>query len=254
VEHLLFDLRKGNNNNREVIEMKTTLLMMSLILTTVFTASLPSKASDDFWSAYSDNIRYNHYTQNPHGVQMTDKQNIGVFSKSFSQSFAMRLSEITKDRKFIAIICSFSKQPDKCVLDPIKQQMFKEIAFISNPDLSQKTIKKISRIYSKNLYSSKNTGKTGSGSFKLGLNIETLKPTLSTGFKFRNGISLKSILEMNGNSRMSITKNRLSFEIFPNDSIVKYQIPNPSFSKRNIYIYYSIKNHSAVLGNSMIDW
>ncbi|HOO56867.1 MAG TPA: hypothetical protein PLN69_08580 [bacterium] len=110
-------------------------------------------AATEFWEHYADYITYNYVVKAgavPEvGInqRLTSHEVLSVATKSFSQSFGIRIAEVAKDHRALLLVCMFSSEPERCYVDNVIQTTFDEIKLLKAPGFSQRFIKKFGKYY-----------------------------------------------------------------------------------------------------------
>lgn len=114
-----------------------------------------SVRASDFWETYSKKLTYNYSVksgsipaQSDYGRRLSNDEMLSVLTKSFSQALGERLTVMAEQRSYVAIICIFHPEPEKCFADHVIGATFNEVHFVNAPGVSQKLMKKLSRYYS----------------------------------------------------------------------------------------------------------
>jgi len=137
------------------MKMKTRI---TVILTALMVMTGIQCNARDFWALYGERLMHNYAVRAGTGAdldinrRLSSDEIVSIATKSFSQSFGTRVTEIAMDRRGALIVCAFTKEPDRCYLDAVLEGMFNELHFMNAPGFSQKFIKKAQKFYSRGLF------------------------------------------------------------------------------------------------------
>ena len=238
--------------------------MLKKILLTLIVLTLPIAArANDIWQEYSTHLTYNYLikTNLQTNNRLTNKESVDLITKSFSQSLGLRLTSVAHEKRFIGIVCIFSREPEKCVFDNISKPVFEEIGFIKMPEISQKNLKKISKtLFSSQFFKNDTKNKlkesksipTNKINFKYGVDSNSLAPTIKFPFYTYNHIYVEPKINLKKVFTVTFIKDRWLLDIENGDVTLKYYIPQKLFLKNNLVISYSSK--TIQLENSIIKW
>lgn len=230
--------------------------MKKITLLTLFLAFMTPIAgvAEDFWTECGNRLTYNYSIKTNFQTQETlsNQELLGIATKSFSQSFGTRFSNISKQNSFLGLVCAFSKEPEKCFVDIVMNDLFDEIQIINAPEISQNILNKTRATLKNTMFdntSYKNKVKRSSEipknkifNPKFGIEKNTLTPVVKFPFFTYYGIYVEPQIDINKSFTLSLMKNRMTLDITEDYTILKYQIPKQSFLKKDITISYSAGN------------
>lgn len=237
--------------------------MLRKTLLTLLMLLLPIVAnSKDIWEEYSTHLTYNYLIKTNFNTSnnLSNQETFDIMTKSFSQSFGLRFSSVAHQKTFMALVCAFSNQPEKCLFDSISNDVFNEIHFINAPEISQKNLKRLNKFLSSQIFSnetkfklkeSKSTSHTKLN-FKYGIDSDTFMPIVKFPFYTYKNIYIEPKIDLKKNITLTFIKDRWVLEIENNQTTLKYYIPHKLFLRDNIVISY----RSGIVGieNSLIVW
>lgn len=132
--------------------MKTTARV--IILTAVFAPLCLMARADDFWDSYSKNVVYHYSVKTAAipdiprtGLRLSNDEMTAILTKSFSRALGERLTDVADKRSYVAIVCIFHPEPERCFADNVLDATFDEVHFVKAPRFSQKFLKKLSNYY-----------------------------------------------------------------------------------------------------------
>lgn len=108
----------------------------------------------DFWETYSTGIMYHYSVKTGSipdiprtGLRLSNDEVTAILTKSFSRALGERLTDVADKKSYVAIVCIFHPEPERCFADNILDATFDEVYFINAPKFSQKFLKKMSKYY-----------------------------------------------------------------------------------------------------------
>jgi hypothetical protein len=135
--------------------MKRT-AMLATLTAVIMTIAAPAAATE-FWETYATRLVYNYsikagaVPEEGMNQRLTSHEVLGVASKSFSQSFGDRFTEVAHANRFTVIVCIFSPAPESCYFNNVSDKVFGEIKLVKAPKIPQKILKRLNRFYAVSL-------------------------------------------------------------------------------------------------------
>lgn len=207
----------------------------------------PAVGAKNFWDTYSNKLVYNYAIKSgdvyAEGMnqRLAPHEVLSVSSKSFSQSFGTRVSEVAKEHRAFAIVCIFSRTPEKCYLDSVMKTTFDEIEFLHAPNISQKMIKKFGRFYTASLMKPKEiegkeeraSGVSRKKNFnpRFGFTLNDMELYAAAPFYTFRGIYVEPILGTVHGPSVSLMKNGVSLDFDREGLAIQYKT-KPVLSER----------------------
>lgn len=248
-------------------------IRIAIILIVAAIASTPATAKD-FWEKCGERMVENYAVKAGEGMapgmsqRLTSKQVASIATKSFSQSFGERFSEIANDKQLLALVCVFSKEGERCLLDPVMKDIFGEIHFVNEPGFSQKFIKKMSRFYTGPSKSrdSKSDRIKRSGSVKphkkfnprFGFVMNDFEPVVSSPFYTFGNIYVEPVYGLRKGASLGLMKDDWFIDLYSDRATIKYSFKN-KFAGVKLYgkimpsITYST-NGEITVQNTVFNW
>jgi len=235
-------------------------ILLMIILTTFFPSNVYTQ---DFWGTYGNNLGYNYMTRSNSLSVLSQHKHVNMLTKSFSQSLSNRFVEAANDRKLMAIVCIFSREPEKCFLQPVTQALFDEVGFINAPKLSQKNFKKLVEFAKSNLSLNsfpnkrslaKQTPRRKPFNLRLGYDLPRREAVISAPFYTYLGINIQPRYKTRDGFAIGMVRNQLTVDLYTHAVTAQYNMPNKSFKKKYIALSYSTKTKAIQLSNSLFVW
>ncbi len=227
---------------------KTVRTIRVLILATAIGwMSAPQALATDFWATYSSTFMSNYTAKTgmamEHGMseRLTEREVLGMATKSFSQSFGARFSEVARDNRGLLIVCIFSREPERCYMDSVLKTTFDEIHFVPAPGFSQKFIKKFARVYSASLMKPRSihgreeraAGVPRKKNFnpRFGFSLDGFELVAAAPFYTYKGIYVEPLWGTSNGVGLSLTKGRIGLMFDHDSAAVQYHIPKSSLTQ-----------------------
>ena len=129
-------------------------LRITGIIISLIAVCIPARSAD-FWDLYSENLMYNYSVKTgtipdttQYGQRLDNDEVFSILTKSFSQALGERISKVAKQQKGATLICFFTDEPERCVVDNVLEATFDEVHFINAPGFSNRFLKKLRKYYS----------------------------------------------------------------------------------------------------------
>lgn len=242
------------------------IITLSLLLGGIMTAHA---SATDFWTIYSDKIATNFSVKTGAVLEqgmsnkLTEREILALATKSFSQSFGARFSEVAHDTRGLLIVCIFSREPERCYMDNVLKTTFDEIHFVPTPGFSQKFLKKFSQKYSSTLMQPKSlygreiraAGVPRRKNFnpRFGFKLDGFELIASAPFYTYKNIFVEPIWGTSQGAGISFTKGRVGLELEDGGASIQYLLlKNANKSSQMTLLIRT--NGSVYLENTFYTW
>jgi hypothetical protein len=247
-------------------------LMGSIIITALaavcVTAAATRATATEFWETYSKKFAYNYAVKSGSFYEpgmkqkLTSHELLAVSSRSFSQSFGMRFSEVARSHRALVFVCIFSREPERCYLDSVMKTTFGEIQIIPQPYFSQKFVKKFSKFYTSSLMQPKSISEKAMRASgvpqhrkvnpRFGFSLNDFEPIAAMPFYTYRGIYVEPQWGMIHGPSLSFLKDRVSLDFDRDGAAFQYVLPE-SFSTHT-QLKLTIRSDEIYLDNVFLTW
>lgn len=223
----------------------------------------------EFWGKYGEKLVYNYtikagvIPEMGMGQRLSSDEVFSIATKSFSQSFGERFSELAWDKSGMLLVCAFGKEAEKCFLDSIMKPMFDEIQLVNEPEISQKFIDRVRDVYSGNFYTRDSINGRRKRALRVppwkkfnpifGFALNDFEPFISTPFYSFGGIYVEPQYGLRKGASIGFMKGRWFMDVYPKKVSLKYRLKKKFNGKESSSITYT-SGDGIQLENTIINW
>lgn len=244
-------------------------MIRKLIIIILMVVSTVPVFATDFWEKYGEYVVYN-YTRKAGVIpdpgmsqRLSSDEVFSILTKSFSKSFGERFSEIARARSGLIFVCVFSKEGEKCLMDPIFKSTFDEIHFVNEPKFSQKFIKKTMGLYSGNFHTRDSINGRRNRANRVppwkkfnpifGFVMNDFELVVSSPFYTFAGIYVEPQYGLRKGASLGFMKDRWFLDIYPKRVSLKYRLKKSFNGKDTTSLTYT-SGEGLLLENTIINW
>lgn len=240
-----------------------------LIVVILIAISTGPVFATEFWGKYGEHLVYNYTRKagvipdSEMGQRLSSEEVLSIATKSFSQSFGERFTEIAWDKSGMLLVCAFDREAEKCFLDSIMKPMFNEIQLVKEPEISQNVINKIRNVYSGNFYTRDSINGRRKRALRVppwkkfnpifGFVLNDFELVASTPFYTFGGIYVEPQYGLRQGASLGLMKGRWFVDVYPKKVSLKYRLKKKFNGKDSTSITYT-SGEGIQLENTIINW